>query len=433
VATTWPTAGAGTFGGHPGDWGAHRIQVQVDTRSNESSAAALVLVEVLWRRRDVQPEKKDVRVTVHSSSTAAPTEVNRVVLSLNGSVARLLLDTSVGGSGTYDIYYLPFVSNGASFGRKNYYQPLRRKYSKSASWLAALESDGWKLDEEESGENSQDFVAAHTGFVTARALFQAQTAHDLFTPMEVAATAQEVHALHRDTGQTASSALLLPYSHRDVVRTFAFVPTRYLDVDTGRWSVPAVMHLHARRHQYLVWQLAVVSIFDEARRRFATISNISVSFSDLVDARDNATVRVPAQNVTCFNTDGVDPRGHSFTLAPTINQTLGSILPLWLGVDIGDDDSGAAGLVGHVTVSATVDGQPGGWSAVQRYTIEIDTQAPPLVDRGDSDPSLLTRVRWLNSRFGLDNAAADNYALPAPFTPPRVAASGRGSLSLPTR
>lgn len=425
VASTWPTDGAGKFSGNQGFWGAHRIQVSVEPRQNDSSSASsLVLVEVLWRRRDVHPEKKDVRITYHTNSTSAPVEVkNRVVLSLNGSATRLLFDTSVSGSGKYDIYFLPVVSNGMAFGRKNYYQPLRRTGSSRWSWLTALEADGWKLYEEAEGENAADFVAAHTGFVASNALFQAQTEHDLFTPMEVAATAQEVRALYRDTGTTASPALLLPYSNRDVVRTFAFVSTRYLDSGIGRWSVPKVMLLSARRNQYLVWQLAVVSVFDEARRRFANISSISVSFSDLVDARDNATIVVPARNLTCFNTDGVDPRGHAFALAPSVNLTLGSILPLWLGVDLGPDVSVPA-IVGNVTVSATIDGQPGGWNAVQRYTVDIDAAAPPLLDRGDSDPSLLTRVRWLNSRFGLDNAAADNYDLPSPFTPPRVGADG---------
>jgi hypothetical protein len=93
------------------------------------------------------------------------------------------------------------------------------------------------------------------------------------------------------------------------------------------------------------------------------------------------------------------------------------------------DTSGAttaatAMLSGNVSVSVTVDGgaKPA-WVATQQYSVEVDTSLPPLHDRGDSNASLLTRVRWLNSRFGLDDITAQNFDLPAPFTAPAVAGS----------
>ena len=44
-----------------------------------------------------------------------------MVLSFNGSMARVLFDASTFGPGRYELYYLPFVSNGAAYGRKDVY------------------------------------------------------------------------------------------------------------------------------------------------------------------------------------------------------------------------------------------------------------------------------------------------------------------------
>ena len=47
---------------------------------------------------------------------------NRVVLALNGSVGVVLFEAA--RPGDYAVHYMPFVSNGAAFGRKDYYPPL---------------------------------------------------------------------------------------------------------------------------------------------------------------------------------------------------------------------------------------------------------------------------------------------------------------------
>ena len=168
------------------------------------------VAELLWRRRDVNPQAKDVRVAFRrTANDTAPTEVtNRVVLSINGSVGRILFDDSA-GPGIYDVFYLPFVSNGASFGRKDRYQQMQANGSSSTAWLGALATAGWKLDEASQGENSAAFVAAHTTSVASQPRFEAQTVHDLFTSMEVAATDAELQALYSTHGK-GQPALLIP-------------------------------------------------------------------------------------------------------------------------------------------------------------------------------------------------------------------------------
>lgn len=127
---------AGTALGATADCGAHRATVTLAARQNPAATPTLPLavVELTWRRRDVQPQTKDILVAFRAAnaSGAAPLPIaNRVVLSVNGSVGRILLDGSH-GPGVYDVYYLPLVSNGAAFGRKDAFQPMRRNGSSSA-------------------------------------------------------------------------------------------------------------------------------------------------------------------------------------------------------------------------------------------------------------------------------------------------------------
>eukprot|EP01043_Picozoa_sp_COSAG02_P012981 COSAG02_NODE_512_length_20850_cov_4.993302_15_plen_904_part_00 len=398
------------------DWGAHRVAVTLEATARPSTVPrsnfpSLALVELYWRRRDVRPEAKDVLVAFRPAGQTNDTVAvsNRVVLAINGSVARVLLDASH-GAGRYELYYLPYISNGASFGRKDSYVAMRRNGSSTQAWLEAVCGAGWKLDEAE-GENSPRFVAAQTSLkLSGSPRYEAQTPHDLFTSMEVAATPAELAALYNQYAK-GQPALLIPYDNQHVVRSFAFVSTQYLwyEAEKPVWALPSPIKLHAAPNQYLVWQLAVVEIFHS--RRWANISNIRVDHGPLTSAERGESI--PAANLSCFNIDGVDQMGKPFTLKPHINVSLGSILPLWFGVDLGMAVSGT--YEGSVTVTADVDGKPNAWSSSQRYSIAV--AAPALLDRGDHNASLLSRVRWLNSRFGLDNDESTNFDLPEPFTP----------------
>ena len=406
------------------------------------AAPKAVLAELQWRRRDVRPMSKDVRVTHRRNATdAQPVEVmNRVVLSLTGSVGRVLFDANR-GPGLYDIYYLPFISNGQAFGRKDTYLPFRRNGTSSVAWLEALARKGWILNEDLHGANPASFVEGHTPCrVVSAPSFAAQTPHDRFSAMEVAATDPELDALYGPRRAKGEPAVLIPYSNTDVVRSFAFVSTRYLEYPQSAagaapgapvWKLPRTMLLSAAPNQYLVWQLAVVAIYDTGRSRWPNITNIRVTYTDLhraspatgkAPAGIGMVNTIPAANLSCFNVDGVDQAGLSFTLRPRVNTTLGSILPLWLGIDIGSQVTGGT-FAGTATVMADVDGAANAWTAAQQYAVTVGGE--PLSDRGDSNATLLSRVRWLNSRFGLDVAeGGSRFAIPAPFTPIKAAADG---------
>lgn len=131
--------------------------------------------QVHWRRRDVRPENKDVLLAFRGVDGHAPASQvdNRVVLSFNGSMARVLFDASKLGPGHYELYYLPFVSNGAAYGRKDKYMgPLSRNGSSALDWIANLSRIGWKLDEHTQGPNSAAFIQAHSEAVVGNITFQ---------------------------------------------------------------------------------------------------------------------------------------------------------------------------------------------------------------------------------------------------------------------
>ena len=115
--------------------------------------------------------------------------------------------------------------------------PMRRNGSSAPAWLSAVASSGWKLDEATQGVNSPQFIATQTSLKpSGTPRYEAQTPHDLFTSMEVAATAAELAVLYNQHAN-GQPALFIPYDNQHVVRSFAFVSTQYLryEAETPVW------------------------------------------------------------------------------------------------------------------------------------------------------------------------------------------------------
>lgn len=121
-------------------------------------------------------------------------------------------------------------------------------------------------------------------------------------------------------------------------------------------ALQATIELTAAPNQYLLWQLSVVDIF-RAGKGWSNISNIRVSYTALTDGataasggRSGGQPIIPVENLTCFNIDGVDQAGSGFTIRPFINLTLGSLLPLWLGVNTATAGQFCGQFCGHPLV-----------------------------------------------------------------------------------
>lgn len=110
-----------------------------------------------------------------------------------------------------------------------------------------MSAAGWKLDEAAGSENAPGWVTAHTSLVARTVKYTAQHGHDLFTNMEVAATQGELTALYAAHAKGGAPALMIPYDNQHVVRTFAFVSTKYLGYEAAQpvWSLPGSIELEA--------------------------------------------------------------------------------------------------------------------------------------------------------------------------------------------
>jgi hypothetical protein len=112
-----------------------------------------------------------------------------------------------------------------------------------------------------------------------------------------------------------------------------------------------------------------------------------------------------AQALTCFNCEGIDEKGDSFT--KDIDVPAGTVLPLWIGVRVPENQP--PGLVdGTVTVTSANSGS-------RSIGVHLNVQADRAYDGGADEPDLQTRLGWLNSMVGTD----PDFII-EPFEPVRV-------------
>ena len=109
--------------------------------------------------------------------------------------------------------------------------------------------------------------------------------------------------------------------------------------------------------------------------------------------------RIPASAITCFNLEGVDPKGESFTRDLGIKK--GMVQPLWFGVDV--DASLAEGVYsGFITLTDSLHGE-------KKIPVSLQVEGQILTDRGDGEPWRHSRLRWLNSTLGEEDVPVKPY------------------------
>ena len=415
VSTAWPRPAAlialGLFlltsatlavsGGDPqepkrgvGSWepeaglGNHRVVIRVEApappavpvpkkRSAKAAAApaiakpAVVQVLIPWRRRDLEPEKKNV-IVVDASTGQRITNV--LPLAVTREIGHLLFEPKT-VPGDYYVYFMPYRSEG----RKNY---PNVKYDLPE----AAEDPGW-MDAAKAVLLRDEYAAGHVPMadVPRAEVVEIQSADEFsaFTPMELVATAQETKALL--AAHPGAHYLLFPEDRTLSIRMADFLPYRWAAAGpagavTGR----------AARGEYFTFQVGVWA----AR---TALSDLEVKFSDLVLGQ---TV-IPAKDLTCFNKRGVDWDGSPIEKAVPVEE--GRIRALWCGVQV--PRTIPPGIFkGTVTVA------PAGLPETI-LAVELAVTEDLLEDAGDSDPFRMSRLRWLDSTL-----AQDDDIVP-PFTP----------------
>ncbi|MBN1346856.1 MAG: hypothetical protein JXQ73_29460 [Phycisphaerae bacterium] len=345
----------------PEELGNHRARIRV------AREAEAVRVHIPWRRRDVDAEKKHV-IIAHGATGKRVKDVVRV--EVNREFGDLVFRPE-GGVGEYLVYYLPSKVSGWRAMPKVTYLPPEE--TADAGWVArhglekgTLASGKWK------------------GLPAAEVLeIQANGEFNRFDPMEVIATAAETQKL---VGEHAGRGLLLfPEDRRFPVRMTDDLPLRWI----RRGPVNAFGG-EALRGEYYAFQVGVYAARTAAR-------NISVEFADLRLRGGAGTI--PAAGFTCFNVGGVDAQGRD--MGKTFSVERGKVGALWIGVQI-PKESAAGDYVGAMTLRS--DGaQP------ERLELTLKVLPGVLEDRGDGEPWRHSRLRWLNSRLGIDEEVVGPY------------------------
>jgi hypothetical protein len=114
--------------------------------------------------------------------------------------------------------------------------------------------------------------------------------------------------------------------------------------------------------------------------------------------------RIPASAFTSFNTAGVDWQGRAF--AKSVSVDSGRVQSFWAGIHV-PADARPGSYQGAVSVEAEGAG-------TRRVPLEVTVSDRVLGDAGDSSPSRLSRLRWLNSQLAADDSVV------RPFTPVRI-------------
>lgn len=340
--------------------GNHRARVQVEQKADA------VKVRLSWRRRDHEPERKNVVIV--DLATAQPIR-NVARVNINRDFGDLVFQPAT-APGEYGIYYLPCKHTGSSYFPNTVYEapadtaePAWRE--RNGLTPAALAEGRWRQ------------------LPSAKVVeFQARSEFDRFDPMETIATADEVQALLARNPDSAY--LLFPEDRRFSIRMTDDLPFRWMTSGAGGPFRGA-----ARPGEFYTFQVGVY-----ATRQ--SVENLIVVSSDLKSGGSNA---IPAAAVRCFNLGGTNWLGRQFAKPVTVAK--GKVQALWFGVQI--PERAAPGEYAG-TLRFQAKGLP---DATVEVKLAVAEQS--LADAGDSELWRHSRLRWLDSTIGLDDEVASPY------------------------
>ncbi len=376
----------------PPEYGTHRAVVEV------KAAADAVLAYLPWRRHDPHPETKNVLVVAAQSGKTA---ANRVIVTCNREYAEIAFQP-IAGPGRYYLYYLQPVPDANAFRWPRWAFPITRyvapQQTADPAWLARhhlapVDLETLPLRTSPAGNavlpgRWRNLPPAE--LIEFQALRDPSGEHwNSFYPMEVIATLDERLALERRC--RFRPFILFPENRRNPIRMTDALPYCWAIRDKAALDAFADS---AKRNEYYVFQIGVYAFRN-------LLPHLRADWSDL---RSKSGAVIPKTRLTCFNLAGVDQFGKPFS--KTLHVERGRVQALWFGVDI--PESIAPGVYeGVVTVSC--DDLPS-----QSVRLRLNVVDEVLPDRGDGDSRRLSRLRWLNSRIGLDEEAC------APFTPVEI-------------
>ena len=338
--------------------GNHRVIVSVD------KPADAVLATIDWRRRDLNPEAKNL-IVVDAATGERITNVCRFTIDRERGEVVFQPQTV---PGEYYIYYLKNVMSGSPYYPTVNYPAFEN--TASADWVKKN-----KL----SGKKAPALPAAKV------VQFQAINELTSFYPMEVIATSNETARLLK--AQPGEKYILFTEDRKFPIRMTTDIPYKWIADNRHDF-----FYGQADKGEYYVFQLGVWA----AR---SNVENLHVDFSALTNKATGE--QIPASSFTCFNTEGTDVTGTVFEKNCSVDK--GKVQALWVGTQLPEHLS-AGTYQGTVTVSAAN-------AESKTVQVSLNVSENVIANHGDNEPWRHSRLRWLNSQIGFDDEVI------APYTP----------------
>ena len=344
-----------------GNWdadslGNHRVVLQVENTGD------YVYTHIPWRRRDHNPEKKDIIIVDATSNQLVG---NLLPLEINREYGNILFQAK--NAGQYYVYYLKHVMGG----RRNYPTVIYPEFVSHAdkSWI-----EGAKTAAMNPTSTSKAFLVQ----------FQSIDPFNSFYPMEIIATKSEVDDLlqqHPD-----SDYLLFPEDRENSIRMTNDLPYKWI-VD----GVNSSLKRKVLKGEYFTFQIGLFA----ARK---DIENVRIEFTEL---KKYGEVVAGPEIFSSFNTGGIDWKGKPFSKTCYVHK--GKVQALWIGVDVPVNIE-----AGEYYTTIIVGAGNAESSDIQ---LKLIVGEETILAHGDDEPGRMTRLRWLNSTL------AEDDGLVPPYTP----------------
>lgn len=338
--------------------GNHRVIVSVD------KPADAVLATIDWRRRDLNPEAKNL-IVVDAATGERITNVCRFTIDRERGEVVFQPQTV---PGEYYIYYLKNVMSGSPYYPTVNYPAFEN--TASADWVKKNKLFGKKAPALPAAKVVQ---------------FQAINELNSFYPMEVIATSNETARLLKE--HPGEKYILFTEDRKFPIRMTTDIPYKWIADNRHDF-----FYGQADKGEYYVFQLGVWA----AR---SNVENLHVDFSALTNKATGE--QIPASSFTCFNTEGTDVTGTVFEKNCSVDK--GKVQALWVGTQLPEHLS-AGTYQGTVTVSAAN-------AESKTVQVSLNVSENVIANHGDNEPWRHSRLRWLNSQIGFDDEVI------APYTP----------------
>ena len=342
-------------------YGNHRVVIQTTDPSNNITQAIIP-----WRRRDNQPNEKDIIIVDTKSNTVIN---KKYVIESNNEFGHLIFKPNK-GSNTYYVYFLPHSSTGGYYPKLTYNKP---KESLDKSWLSEV-----KLNLETVSNIAKAKIIS----------MQAIDDFHSFYPMEVIATKKEVSKF---INNFPKDYYLFPEYRENPIKMVDFLPFRWISETKKINGISD----NVFKGEFYSFQ---IGIFSPNKR----LEDIDINF---LDFKSKNGYKIKKEMITCFNKGGIDLNGKEFSKTISVNSR--KTQALWFGVEI-PENTKKGSYMSQIIIN------PKNFIADTIF-VELNVSDKGIANYGDDNPKNMSRMRWLNSTIG----TGKDFII-KPFTPVSV-------------